>query len=292
MGSKFGAEQQTGLDRAPFAPGRPEKGILAPRRPRLPRDWQTRVTAHHWPPRRPPCWKHRPPCPPPAPRSAGPPRRKSRRPNPGARVFARASASWFPGARLRACSAASLGILPRHMRRRVDQHVGLAILESREKRHRVLDMQHAVATACPSYKFRPAQKSGPFRVVPDSVCDPHTILRHGVLSNFRSRAMRQLEIIGLIINWTSLGQPAKPVAGTLKIPGFMRRTEFIEGTGEFLQGLYVPELGHMYAIRSYCNVHFGIGRGPDVRNELVGGSLLFNCCSQTLSAFGISLRST
>jgi hypothetical protein len=48
----------------------------------------------------------------------------------------------------------------------------------------------------------------------------------------------------------------------------------------------------MYAIRSYCNVHFGIGRGPDVRNELVGGSLLFNCCSQTLSAFGISLRST
>ena len=93
IGSKFGAEQQTGLDRAPFAPGRPEKGILAPRRPRLPRDWQTRLTAHHWPPRRPPCWKHRPPCPPPAPRSAGPPRRKSRRPNPGARVFARASAS-------------------------------------------------------------------------------------------------------------------------------------------------------------------------------------------------------
>ena len=43
---------------------------------------------------------------------------------------------------------------------------------------------------CPSYKFRPAQKSGPFRVVPDSVCDPHTILLHGVLSNFRSRAMR------------------------------------------------------------------------------------------------------
>ena len=33
IGSKFGAEQQTGLDRAPFAPGRPEKGILAPRRP-------------------------------------------------------------------------------------------------------------------------------------------------------------------------------------------------------------------------------------------------------------------
>ena len=93
IGSKFGAEQPTGLDRAPFAPGRPEKGILAPRRPRLPRDWQTRVTAHHWPPRRPLCWKHRPPCPPPAPRSAGPPRRKSRRPNPGARVFARASAS-------------------------------------------------------------------------------------------------------------------------------------------------------------------------------------------------------
>ena len=50
-------------------------------------------------------------------------------------------------------------------------------------------------TGCPSYKFRPVQKSGPFRVVPDSVCDPHTILLHGVLSNFRSRAMRQLEII-------------------------------------------------------------------------------------------------
>ena len=49
--------------------------------------------------------------------------------------------------------------------------------------------------ACPSYKFRPAQKSGPFRVVPDSVCDPHTILRHGVLSSLRSRAMRQLEIV-------------------------------------------------------------------------------------------------
>ena len=48
---------------------------------------------------------------------------------------------------------------------------------------------------CPSYKFRPAQKSGPFRVVPDSVCDPHTILLHGVLSIFRNRAMRQLEII-------------------------------------------------------------------------------------------------
>ena len=48
---------------------------------------------------------------------------------------------------------------------------------------------------CPSYKFRPAQKSRPFRVMPDSVCDPHTILLHGVLSDFRSRAMRQLEII-------------------------------------------------------------------------------------------------
>ena len=31
--------------------------------------------------------------------------------------------------------------------------------------------------------------------MPDSVCDPHTILLHGVLSDFRSRAMRQLEII-------------------------------------------------------------------------------------------------
>ena len=50
-------------------------------------------------------------------------------------------------------------------------------------------------SSCPSYKFRPAQKSGPFRVVPDSVCDPHTILLHGVLSIFRNRAMRQLEII-------------------------------------------------------------------------------------------------
>ena len=49
--------------------------------------------------------------------------------------------------------------------------------------------------SCPSYKLRPAQKSRPFRVVPDSVCDPYTILLHGVLSNFRSRAMRQLEII-------------------------------------------------------------------------------------------------
>ena len=49
--------------------------------------------------------------------------------------------------------------------------------------------------SCPSYKFRPAQKSKPFRVMPDSVCDPHTILLHGVLSDFRSRAMRQLEII-------------------------------------------------------------------------------------------------
>ena len=55
--------------------------------------------------------------------------------------------------------------------------------------------QNFLPSACPSYKFRPAQKSGPFRVVPDSVCDPHTILLHGVLSNFRSRAMRQLEII-------------------------------------------------------------------------------------------------
>ena len=48
----------------------------------------------------------------------------------------------------------------------------------------------SIIITCPSYKFRPAQKSGPFRVVPDSVCDPHTILLHGVLSNFRSRAMR------------------------------------------------------------------------------------------------------
>ena len=29
-------------------------------------------------------------------------------------------------------------------------------------------------------------------------------------------------------------QPPKPVAGTLKIPGFLRRTEFIEGTGNTL----------------------------------------------------------
>ena len=48
---------------------------------------------------------------------------------------------------------------------------------------------------CPSYKLRPAQKSGPFRVMPDSVCDPHTILLHGVLSDFRCCAVRQLEII-------------------------------------------------------------------------------------------------
>ena len=61
------------------------------------------------------------------------------------------------------------------------------------------------SVACPSYKFRPAQKSGPFRVMPDSVCDPHTILLHGVLSDFRSRAKRQLEIIALVINWTSFG---------------------------------------------------------------------------------------
>ena len=55
--------------------------------------------------------------------------------------------------------------------------------------------QSRVAKACPSYKCRPAQKSKPSRVMPDSVCDPHTILLHGVLSNFRSRATRQLEII-------------------------------------------------------------------------------------------------
>ena len=102
------SSRPTGLDRAPFAPGRPEKGILAPRRPRT---------------------------------------------NPG-----------LANARESAPLAASTA----------------TVLE---------------ASACPSYKFRPAQKSGPFRVVPDSVCDPHTILLHGVLSNFRSRAMRQLEII-------------------------------------------------------------------------------------------------
>ena len=32
-------------------------------------------------------------------------------------------------------------------------------------------------------------------MMPDSVCDPHTILLHGVLSDFRCRAMRQLKII-------------------------------------------------------------------------------------------------
>ena len=49
--------------------------------------------------------------------------------------------------------------------------------------------------ACPSYKFRQAQKSWPFRVMPDSVGGLHTILLRGVLSSLRSRAMRQLEII-------------------------------------------------------------------------------------------------
>ena len=32
-------------------------------------------------------------------------------------------------------------------------------------------------------------------MVPDSVCDPQTILLHGALSDFRGRAMRQLKII-------------------------------------------------------------------------------------------------
>ena len=40
----------------------------------------------------------------------------------------------------------------------------------------------------------------------------------------------------LVINWTSFGAPAKPVAGTLKIPGFLRRTEFIEGTTALAPG--------------------------------------------------------
>ncbi len=60
---------------------------------------------------------------------------------------------------------------------------------------RVIGWAVGARMTCPSYKFRPAQKSRPFRVVPDSVCDPHTILLHGVLSDFRSRAMRQPEII-------------------------------------------------------------------------------------------------
>ena len=141
------ASRPTGLDRAPFAPGRPEKGILAPRRPRLPRDWQTRVTAHHWPPRRPPCWKHRPPCPP------VPPINSVRRRNPNL-------SGWCPIAfvtRTRSCFTAF---------------------------------------------------SRTFAVAP---CDS-------------SRSSR------LVINWTSFVQPAKPVAGTPKIPGFLRRMELIEGT--------------------------------------------------------------
>ena len=144
IGSKFGAEQQTGLDRAPFAPGGPEKGILAPRRPpRLPRDWQTRVTAHHWPPRRPPCWKHRP----------VPPINSVRRRNPDL-------SGWYPIAlvtRTRSCFTAF---------------------------------------------------SRTFAVAP---CDS-------------SRSSR------LVINWTSFGALAKPVAGAPKTPGFLRRTEFIDRT--------------------------------------------------------------
>ena len=79
-----------------------------------------------------------------------------------------------------------------------------------------------VGSVVPPINSVPAQKSGPFRVVPDSVCDPHTILLHGVLSIFRNRAMRQLEIIAPRHQLDVLGAPAKPVAGTLKIPGFLR----------------------------------------------------------------------
>ena len=88
-----------------------------------------------------------------------------------------------------------------------------------------------ISSGCPSYKFRPAQKSGPFRVVPDSVCDPHTILLHGVLSNFRSRAMRQLEIIAPLHQLDVLRRNQRIQSlETPKTPGFLCRTEFIGGT--------------------------------------------------------------
>ena len=112
------SSRPTGLDRAPFAPGRPEKGILAPRRP------------------------------PTTPGLANAP----------------------DSAPLAASTA--------------------TVLE---------------ASACPSYKFRPAQKSGPFRVVPDSVCDPHTILLHGVLSAFAVAPCDSLRSPRLVINGTSFG---------------------------------------------------------------------------------------
>ena len=63
-----------------------------------------------------------------------------------------------------------------------------------------------IHSGCPSYKLRPAQKSGPFRVMPDSVCDPHTILLHGVLSDFRQGSVAPCDSSRssrLVINWTS-----------------------------------------------------------------------------------------
>ena len=68
-------------------------------------------------------------------------------------------------------------------------------------------------------------------MVPESVCDPHTILLHGVLSNFRSRAMRQLEIIAPRHQLDVLRRSSEACGRDTQNTRFLRRTEFIEGTG-------------------------------------------------------------
>ena len=69
--------------------------------------------------------------------------------------------------------------------------------------------------------------------MPDSVGGMHTILLHGVISDFRSHAMQQLKII-VPRHQLDVLRPrtAAPVAGVPKIPGFLRQIELLEGTGE------------------------------------------------------------
>ena len=51
-------------------------------------------------------------------------------------------------------------------------------------------------TACPSYKFRPVQKSWSFRVMPDSVGGMRTILLHGVVSASQLRLSAPRSLVG------------------------------------------------------------------------------------------------
>ena len=55
--------------------------------------------------------------------------------------------------------------------------------------HRPVSKARTQPTPCPSYKFRPVQKSWSFRVMPDSVGGMPTVLLHGVVSASQLRLL-------------------------------------------------------------------------------------------------------